>query len=237
MYSITHLLILIRSPATILNSPINLFCPLDTALVLTLDDFPSIFPSSLPPSCLAPLWWHLSKTLTQCSLYSMFSYIYSGKTSVIVKMLHLSFCVFVCAFHLEISFFGKFSLFFLFFVLKGLHRVLSATVMSTDVLMFFFIISSFQVFLFILIVRKEEHSMEKKTALDWNPQGSKRRGRLKNTWKRAAIKETAKEGKTLSECPHKDIDKKYVKRKEIERHLPDYYSFTLVECTDDDEKR
>jgi hypothetical protein len=32
-YSITHFLLLIRSPAAILNSPINLCLPLDTALV------------------------------------------------------------------------------------------------------------------------------------------------------------------------------------------------------------
>ena len=43
MYSITYLLILITSPTAILNSPINSFCPLDTALVLTSDDFRSIF--------------------------------------------------------------------------------------------------------------------------------------------------------------------------------------------------
>ena len=50
-------LILITSPTTILNSPINWFCPLDTALVLTSDDFHWIFPPSpplFPLSCLAP---------------------------------------------------------------------------------------------------------------------------------------------------------------------------------------
>ena len=44
------------SPAAILNLPINSFCPLDTALVLTSDNFNLIFPPSpplLPPSCLA----------------------------------------------------------------------------------------------------------------------------------------------------------------------------------------
>ena len=30
--------------------------------------------------------------------------------------------------------------------------------------------------------------------------------------------------------------KKYIESKEIERHLPGYYSWTSLECTDDDEK-
>ena len=33
------------------------------------------------------------------------------------------------------------------------------------------------------------------------------------------------------------IEEKYVKRKEIERHLPGYYSQTSLECTDDNQKR
>ena len=48
--------ILITSPTVILNSPINLFCPLDIAQVLISDDFHSIFPPfppHFPPPCLA----------------------------------------------------------------------------------------------------------------------------------------------------------------------------------------
>ena len=41
------ILILITSPAAILNLSKNLFCPLDTALVLTSDNFNSIFPPPL----------------------------------------------------------------------------------------------------------------------------------------------------------------------------------------------
>ena len=51
-----------------------------------------------------------------------FTLFWSRKTSVIVEVFQLSFCVFVCAFPLEISsFFGKSFLFvFLFFVLSRL---------------------------------------------------------------------------------------------------------------------
>jgi len=49
MYSLTYALILITSPAAILNLLINLFCTLDIALVLTSDDFHSIFSPSPPP--------------------------------------------------------------------------------------------------------------------------------------------------------------------------------------------
>ena len=80
VYSITYLLILITSPAAILNSPINSFCPLDTALVLTSNDFHSIFPPSLPlfPFPVShPFWWHSSESITRHGLYHVFTYIYS----------------------------------------------------------------------------------------------------------------------------------------------------------------
>ena len=35
--------------------------------------------------------------------------------------------------------------------------------------------------------------------LDWNPQGSRARGRPRNTWKRTVLEEIAKEGKTWNE--------------------------------------
>ena len=70
-------LISIILPATMLNSPINSFCPLDTALVITSDDFHSISPSTLPLPVLHLLWWHFFKTLTWHSLDYVFTYIYS----------------------------------------------------------------------------------------------------------------------------------------------------------------
>ena len=77
MYFIIYPLILITSPTAILNLPINLLCPLDTALVLTSDDFHSIFPPLLPLSCLShTLWWHFSKAVTWQHLYHVFTYIY-----------------------------------------------------------------------------------------------------------------------------------------------------------------
>ena len=84
-------LILITSSSTILNLPIILFCPLDTALVLTSDDFHLIFlpsPPLLPPSCLlTPLVAFFKNShdsiFTVCShKITLFSL---RKTSVIIK--------------------------------------------------------------------------------------------------------------------------------------------------------
>ena len=47
-------------------------------------------------------------------------------------------------------------------------------------------------------LRKDSGSIEK-TALDWNPQGNKRRGRSKQTWRRTVAEEIEKEGKTWGE--------------------------------------
>lgn len=47
-------------------------------------------------------------------------------------------------------------------------------------------------------IRKEDGAVER-MALDWNPQGSRTRGRPKNTWKRTVLEEIAREGKTWSE--------------------------------------
>ena len=38
-----------------------------------------------------------------------------------------------------------------------------------------------------------------KTALDWNPQGNRRRGRLRKTWRRTVAEEIEKEEKTWGE--------------------------------------
>ena len=42
--------------------------------------------------------------------------------------------------------------------------------------------------------------------------------------------------KVLTVKKEQGTDKNYVTRKEIERHLPGYYSQTSLECIDDDEK-
>ena len=72
-------------------------------------NFPSIS-STLPIS--QPVWWYFSKTLIWRPLYYVSTYLTftlfcSRKTSVIVKIFLISFYVFVCAFLLEISIFGK----------------------------------------------------------------------------------------------------------------------------------
>ncbi|KAJ4443753.1 hypothetical protein ANN_05531 [Periplaneta americana] len=46
---------------------------------------------------------------------------------------------------------------------------------------------------------KKEVGAVERMALDWNPQGSRTRGRPKNTWKRTVLEEIAREGKTWSE--------------------------------------
>ena len=108
MYSITYRVILITSPAAILHLPINLFCPLDTALVLTSDNFHSISPPLLPSSCLALIQVALicnssDAVFIMCShTITLFR---SRKTSVIVETFQLSFHVFMFAFHPEISLF------------------------------------------------------------------------------------------------------------------------------------
>ena len=50
VYSRTCPLILITSPTTILNLPINFSCPLDAALVLTSDNLHLTFPPTHHPS-------------------------------------------------------------------------------------------------------------------------------------------------------------------------------------------
>ena len=44
-------------------------------------------------------------------------------------------------------------------------------------------------------------------ALDWNPQGSRARGRPRNTWKRTVLEEIAKEGKTWNEVKKLDTNR------------------------------
>ena len=66
VYSITSPLILMTSPAAILNLPINSFCPLDTALILSSDNFLLNIPPSLPLS--QPLVASLKNSLVTPSL-------------------------------------------------------------------------------------------------------------------------------------------------------------------------
>ena len=114
------LLLIITSPATILNLPINSSCPLDTDLVLTSGNFHLIFPPPFSPSCLATPWWYFWKTLTWCHHYHVFIYFYS---LLIEKGIYnhrnwWSFHVFVCTFFWRSLHFGKsFHFLFLFILL------------------------------------------------------------------------------------------------------------------------
>jgi hypothetical protein len=44
-------------------------------------------------------------------------------------------------------------------------------------------------------IRKDENTVER-IALDWNPQGTRKRGRPKKTWRRSVMEEAQKEGRT-----------------------------------------
>ena len=78
-YFITYLPIVIESLTTILNSIINSFYPLDTALILTSGNFLFIFPPSPPllPSFYFFPWWLLLETVMWCHLYYVFPCIHS----------------------------------------------------------------------------------------------------------------------------------------------------------------
>ena len=88
MYSITCPLILITSPASILNLPINSFCPLDTALVLTSDNFHLIFPP-FPP--LSPTFLSHNLLVAPFKNSHMMPL---RETSVIIKIFWISIHVF-----------------------------------------------------------------------------------------------------------------------------------------------
>ena len=118
MYSITCPLLLITSHVAILYLPINLFCPLYTALILTSDNFHLFFPPSLPPlpfqshNCLVAVF----KTPTWRHLYHVFTYIYSLLIEKDIYECRNISNKFPCI--CEISFFGKsFPFLFPFFVL------------------------------------------------------------------------------------------------------------------------
>ena len=112
--------ILITSPATVFNLPINSFCPLDIALVLTSDDIHWIFPPSPP-------------LLLSCGSFSSGSYskissgaIFTPRSQILSRLIDkdlsesqnssVKFPRALSAFHLETSFFRQdFSFLFLFF--------------------------------------------------------------------------------------------------------------------------
>jgi hypothetical protein len=47
-------------------------------------------------------------------------------------------------------------------------------------------------------IRKDENAVER-IALDWNPQGTRKRGRPKKTWRRSVMEEAQREGMTWRE--------------------------------------
>ena len=101
MYFRTYLQTQTTSSAAILNSPIDLFCPLDTALVLTSDDTHSIFPiPSTPPLFLFLPGGFYSK-LSCDAIFTVclhtFMLLWLRKTSISVETYQLSFHVFICA--------------------------------------------------------------------------------------------------------------------------------------------
>jgi hypothetical protein len=46
--------------------------------------------------------------------------------------------------------------------------------------------------------RKDQNAVER-IELDWNPQGTRKRGRPKKTWKRSVVEEAQREGRTWRE--------------------------------------
>lgn len=46
---------------------------------------------------------------------------------------------------------------------------------------------------------RKDHTAIERRALDWNPQGSRKRGRLRNSWKRTVEEEARAMGKTWRE--------------------------------------
>jgi hypothetical protein len=55
-------------------------------------------------------------------------------------------------------------------------------------------------------IRKDENAVER-IALDWNPQGTRKRGRPKKTWRRSVMEEARKEGKTWREVKRLAADR------------------------------
>jgi hypothetical protein len=47
-------------------------------------------------------------------------------------------------------------------------------------------------------IRKDQNAVER-TVLDWKPQGTRKRGRPKKTWKRSVVEEAQREGRAWRE--------------------------------------
>jgi hypothetical protein len=59
-------------------------------------------------------------------------------------------------------------------------------------------------------VRKDENSVER-TASDWNPQGTRKRGRPKKTWRRSIMEEAQREERTWREVKRLAADRSHWK--------------------------
>jgi hypothetical protein len=55
-------------------------------------------------------------------------------------------------------------------------------------------------------IRKDENAVER-IALDWNPQGPRKRGRPKKTWRKSVMEEAEREGRTWKEVKRLAADR------------------------------
>jgi hypothetical protein len=55
-------------------------------------------------------------------------------------------------------------------------------------------------------IRKDENAVER-IALDWNPQGTRKRGRPKKTWRRSIMEEAQRGGRTWREVKRLAADR------------------------------
>jgi hypothetical protein len=55
-------------------------------------------------------------------------------------------------------------------------------------------------------IRKDENAVEK-TVLDWNPKGTRKRGRPKKTWRRSVMEEAQRAGRTWREVKRLAADR------------------------------
>jgi hypothetical protein len=55
-------------------------------------------------------------------------------------------------------------------------------------------------------IRKDENAVER-IALDWNPQGRRKRGRPKKTWRKSIMEEAQREGRTWREVKRLAADR------------------------------
>jgi hypothetical protein len=55
-------------------------------------------------------------------------------------------------------------------------------------------------------IRKDENAVER-IVLDWNPQGTRKRGRPRNTWRRSVMEEAQRGGRTWREVKRLAVDR------------------------------